>query len=806
MFSFVNPVQNPPEVSNLLFIDSRVENIHSLLSGLDSNTEAVVLDPTQDGVEQITNYLHQKQGGVASIQLFSHGQPGQVQLGATVLSVDNLDRYQASLSQWFQSLGNTTPDLLIYGCDVAAGETGEQFIQQLSQITRADVAASEDLTGSAAKGGNWVLEKTTGIIEAGQAFTQKVRDTYQDVLATFTVTNNNDAGAGSLRQAIIDANTAEGADDIVFNIGSGGVQTIELLTPLPNITSQINLDGTTQPGADGKPAIELRGDKIPALTVANGLTFLTGSSNSVAKGFVINRFEGNGIKVGDGNNYSVSAGGPRGVVIENNYISTDISGTVGLGNSWWGDANAAHSLYIHRSPQTIVRNNLISGGTTSALVIRAGSTDVLVEDNKIGTDVTGNYALGSQRWSVFIDGNSDNITFQRNLVAASGFDYETNGMELFRSEDVTGIKVLNNQFGTDITGTKSLRNRGQYQVITTNPAAAIVLGAGSIVTGNTYQGSWEGTLGAGNTALNLPDPPQPVLNAIAPQLNPIPNDISSTANQGNLVSSLLGSSIPNATDQGIAITQVNNTGGTWQYSTDNGTNWSDLAPALVSQYRPQNNPPNPFTSAFLLSADSNNRIRFVPNAGFVGTVNDGVIYQAWNQSSAGNGLIININPSGRGNLAPLLNSISANSDSLNIEVTAPLPPVVTPPDIVTPPITPPIVVPSPLNTVPWEDIFIMGLGIDGWRSQLSQSIDAITDLTAGVDFLELSRGLRVSNLELTQAITEEIDRLISPYQSGVGNTGISIPTESPFFRDFMPSALLTGIVPSSLAAIGVIGI
>lgn len=801
MFSFVNPAQNPSEATNLLFIDSRVENIYSLLGGLDSNTEAVVLDSTQDGIEQITNDLSQRQGLVASVQLFSHGQPGQVQLGATTLSIDNLDRYQASLSQWFQPLAGKTPDILIYGCDVAAGETGEQFIHQLSQITRADVAASTDLTGSSAKGGNWVLEKTTGIIEAGQAFTQKVRDVYQGVLATFTVTNNNDAGAGSLRQAIIDANTAVGADDIVFNIGTGGVQTIDLLTPLPNITSQINLDGTTQPGSGGRPAIELRGDKIPALTVANGLTFLTGSSNSVARGFVINRFEGNGIKVGDGNNYNVGAGGPGGVVIENNYISTDISGTVALGNSWWGDANAVHSLYIHRSPNTIVRNNLISGGTTSALVIRAGSTDVLVEDNKIGTDVTGNFALGSQRWSVFIDGNSDNITFQRNLVAASGFDYETNGMELFRSEDVTGINVLNNQFGTDITGTKSLRNRGEYQAITTNPAAAIVLGSGSIVTGNTYQGSWVGTLGTGNTALNLPDLPQPVLNAIAPQLNAITNDISPTANQGSLVSTLIGSSISNAPDQGIAITQVNNTGGTWQYSTDNGNNWSDLAPALISKYRPQNNPPNPFTSAFLLSANSNNRIRFVPNTGFVGTVNDGVIYQAWNQSSAGNGLIININPSGRGNLAPLLNSISSNSDSLKIEVTAPLPPIVTPPVVVTPPdvMTPPIVVPSPLNTVSWEDILTGGLGKDGFRLQLSQFTATIPDFTMGVDFLELSRRLSLSNLELTQAITEQFDRLtVSPYRSGIGDTAISIPPGSLFFRDSIPLALLTGVAPSSL--------
>lgn len=605
----------------------------------------------------------------------------------------------------------------------------------------------------------------------------------QNGLATFTVTNTNDSGDGSLRQAISDANNNPGLDNVVFNIGAVGVQSIALLTPLPAVTDPINLDGTTQPGSGGKPAIELRGDQIPAFTNANtyladftnGLTFRTGSDNSIAKGFIINRFQSNGIKVGDGNNYNLGAGGPRGVVIENNYISTDITGTVGLGNSWWGDANISHGLYIHRSPDTVVRNNLISGSTTSALVIRAGSTGVLVEDNKIGTDVTGNSALGSQRWSVFIDGKSDNITFQRNLVAASGYDYETNGMELFRSEDVTGIKVLDNKFGTDITGTKSLQNRGQYETITTNPAAAIVLGSGSIVTGNSYQGGWIGTLGVGNTALNLPAPAQPVLTAIAPQLNAIANNISPPDNQGSLVSSLIASSINNAPDQGIAITQVNNTGGTWQYSTDNGKTWSDLANALVTKYNFQNNPPNPFTSAFLLSADSKNRIRFLPNADFVGTVNNGVVYQAWNQNTAGNGLIINISPSGRGNLEPLLNSVSPNSDSLSVTVTTPRTAVT-------------------INGTPGNDLIVGGFGndtltggggSDRFRIQTDRGTDTITDFAVGVDFIELAQGLKFSDLRITQ---------------GTSNTAIGILSTSPLYTNTKSLALLTGVAASSLTA------
>ena len=67
--------------------------------------------------------------------------------------------------------------------------------------------------------------------------------------ATFTVTSTADSGAGTLRQAIIDANNAGGADTIAFNIAGSGVHTIALATPLPAITSAATIDGYTQTGA-----------------------------------------------------------------------------------------------------------------------------------------------------------------------------------------------------------------------------------------------------------------------------------------------------------------------------------------------------------------------------------------------------------------------------------------------------------------------------------------------------------------------------------------------------------------------------
>jgi len=67
--------------------------------------------------------------------------------------------------------------------------------------------------------------------------------------ATFTVTNTNDNGLGSLRQAITDANNNPGLDTIDFNIPEAGPHTIQPLSELPNISDSVVIDGFTQPGA-----------------------------------------------------------------------------------------------------------------------------------------------------------------------------------------------------------------------------------------------------------------------------------------------------------------------------------------------------------------------------------------------------------------------------------------------------------------------------------------------------------------------------------------------------------------------------
>jgi Ca2+-binding RTX toxin-like protein len=178
---------NDSLVKEIIFIDPTVEDYESLLAGIYPDTKVVILDRMKDGISQITENL---QGGTyKAVHIVSHGSEGSLQLGSKQLNSSNLDTYKSQLQQWAKYLTDEA-DILLYGCDVAAGKTGVGFVQQLSQLTGADVAASNDLTGNAALGGDWDLEVKTGEIDSPLAFQVGVMEAYQYVLpVSLTGTN-----------------------------------------------------------------------------------------------------------------------------------------------------------------------------------------------------------------------------------------------------------------------------------------------------------------------------------------------------------------------------------------------------------------------------------------------------------------------------------------------------------------------------------------------------------------------------------------------------------------------------------------
>ncbi|CAD5953597.1 DUF4347 domain-containing protein [Planktothrix agardhii] len=201
----------------IIFVDSSVQDYQSLINNADT-AQIVILDNISSGIEQITNALA-NQKNIESVQILSHGSEGSLKLGTDVLNGNDIENFNTQLKQWGNAL-TENGDILLYGCDVAAGETGKNFVERLSEITGADVAASNDLTGNQALGGDWDLEIVTGKIEATVPFNQEAMADYEYTLANFNVTVADDDGtgtlAGTLSKAILDANKAAGDDTITL--------------------------------------------------------------------------------------------------------------------------------------------------------------------------------------------------------------------------------------------------------------------------------------------------------------------------------------------------------------------------------------------------------------------------------------------------------------------------------------------------------------------------------------------------------------------------------------------------------------
>ena len=141
----------------LIIVDPGVENSQELLAEAlegrdDSSFEVRVLDANTDGVAQISALLAESNGKYDAIHIISHGDEGEVNLGNSTLTADNLSGYTNDLAGWADALSGEA-DILFYGCDLAGNAEGEQFIESISAITGADVAASDDLTGAAELGG-----------------------------------------------------------------------------------------------------------------------------------------------------------------------------------------------------------------------------------------------------------------------------------------------------------------------------------------------------------------------------------------------------------------------------------------------------------------------------------------------------------------------------------------------------------------------------------------------------------------------------------------------------------------------------
>jgi Domain of unknown function (DUF4347) len=105
--------------SVIAFIDAQVPDYQSLVAGVKTGTEVVILDADRDAIAQMTQVLSRRTN-IDSIHIISHGSPGSLQIGTTRFSLDNLEAYSQQLRQW-RSAFTDSADILIYGCNVGSG-------------------------------------------------------------------------------------------------------------------------------------------------------------------------------------------------------------------------------------------------------------------------------------------------------------------------------------------------------------------------------------------------------------------------------------------------------------------------------------------------------------------------------------------------------------------------------------------------------------------------------------------------------------------------------------------------------------
>ena len=233
---------------------------------------------------------------------------------------------------------------------------------------------------------------------------------------SFVVINTNDAGAGSLRQAITDANGSPGTDTITFAIPGTGVQTITLLSNLPSIDDPVRVDGYTQPGstpntlANGTNAqlmIDIDGNRTQGLVVT--------ALGSRFRGLVLRNFASN-----QGAVYFTDTGGTgANGQVSGCFIGTMANGTatgvpVGLAP---GDGIEAYGVFIATNitigGPNLADRNLISGNSRGINIRSSGNR---VFNNLIGTQRDGETALPNLQHGVFVDTRSDNIIGNANFA------------------------------------------------------------------------------------------------------------------------------------------------------------------------------------------------------------------------------------------------------------------------------------------------------------------------------------------------------------------------------------------------------
>ena len=318
--------------------------------------------------------------------------------------------------------------------------------------------------------------------------------------ADFNVTNINAAGPGSLHQAITDANSAVGADRILFNIPGAGIRTIDVSqNPLPAVVESLVIDGYSQPGA--KPnALSIRDDAVILIQIdgggssappRNGLVFHGANSDYVVRGLCLTGF---GVADSPASGVAINAGQVRSAVVTGNFIGLLPDGETPRGNGI-GVGHVTQLGGTDPASRNVISGNNIGFAGEAAPFPGASVFGAVVQGNYIGTNASGSKAVpngegigletvsdgrspcnGTESLDVdlsatLIGGTVTISSSASNLISGNGVGIKLGRVDVCGAPNLTmpvranGVRIYRNSIGTAVASDNGLPNGSGITIV-----------------------------------------------------------------------------------------------------------------------------------------------------------------------------------------------------------------------------------------------------------------------------------------------------------------------------------------------------
>ncbi|MEZ5663984.1 MAG: Ig-like domain-containing protein [Burkholderiaceae bacterium] len=513
----------------IIFVDSVAVDVVDYLDGHPG--EIYVLDAGQDGIEQMAEILSGRTG-VDAVHVISHGSAGRLDLGSGELSTATLSEAYAQELAVIRAALSDEADLLLYGCDVGAGEEGQAFVDALAEATGADVLASSDATGADVLGGDWVLEVSSG----GEVQTEVIAASDWVGLMTTAV----DTGGGA-----------------VLAVSGKNIYSVDVTTGKATLL-------TTVPATVGGVNTGDRGQNSLAVDQTNGLIYYCAEFNAFSSSntalfaydyvndqhiLVDANLGDNGVAIGSrglASGGAVFANGSLYLGVENNYggdgggtssddaiyrvtLSADGRSVVGstllVGNitgNDWGDLgyDPTNNTLLSVASTVVTRYNATTGALVGTSTVPSG-TGTQVSTSQLGTTyLVGGSSGGTQRITTYdastntlgasVNITTDGTTLLGDVYDAAGWvpptatigdrvftDVNANGAMDGADTGVGGVTIqlvddVNNNgvvdAGERILATDTTNAAGEYAFTGVLPGNYIVrvTDTNGVLTGRTY--------------------------------------------------------------------------------------------------------------------------------------------------------------------------------------------------------------------------------------------------------------------------------------------------------------------------------